>query len=205
MKRVIALLSFLLLVGCTGEHGEIKLKSITNPKNLHEKKKKEKVSAIDNPTYHKQDMLLFLNRAERVVEDLHFAAASMPDAKTVKEDGVTYRQMPKHLETKEAIIKHISRYWSKPLAEKIYNHLHTTVVKDKVYIAIPYPDFPMVISGKNTTIKNEGKDVVAVVTDATLPQFASDRTVTYRLVKDKKTHKYEISKRSGAYKKEIFE
>lgn len=204
MKRAFALLSVsvLLLVGCSMENGQLKIKGLTRPKDLH---KKKKVTAIDNPTYHKQDMLLFLNRAERVVEDLHFAAASVPNGKTVKEDGITYRQLPKHLETKENIIKHISRYWARPIAEKIYNNLHTTTVKDKVYLAIPYPDYPMVISSKNTTVKNEGKDVLAVVTDATLPQFASERTVTYRLVKDKKTQKYEINKRSGAYKKEIFE
>lgn len=202
MKRAIALLSFLLLAGCSVENGQLHIKGLTSPKDQY---KKKKISAIDNPTYHKQDMLLFLNRAERVVEDLHFAAASVPNGKTVKEDGVTYRQLPKKLETKEAIIKHFSRFWSRPIAENIYNKLHTKIVKDKVYLAIQYPGYPMIISSKNTSIKNEGKDVIAVVSDATLPQFATDRTVTYRLVKDKKTQKYEISKRSGAYKKEIFE
>ncbi|MGE5704318.1 MAG: hypothetical protein ACM32O_17465 [Clostridia bacterium] len=203
MKKAIALfslLSLVLLVGCGSN--QLQMKGLTNPKQLE---KKKKPAALDNPGAHKQDMLLFLNRAERVVEDLHFAAASMENGKSVKEDDVTYRQLPKNLDTKEKIVTHFSRFWAKSIAEKMYNKLPTKLVKNKVYLAAQFPDKPMIIYSRNTSVQNTGKELVAVVSDATLPSLATERTVTYRLTKDAKTKKYKISKRSGAFKKELFD
>lgn len=200
MKKWLILLALsLAITGCTGKKegmgqiGKIKIKN-------------EKITAaIKDVGTNKHDLVLFLNRAEHVFEDLQYAAATMPKGKKVKEDGITYRELPARLNSREKIIAYFSRFWSRPLAVKMYDNLHTKIVKGKVYLAEGTADYHVLITVKNTSVDSGIKGITATVKEATLPSFAMDRTITYRLVRDKKTKHYEISERKGTYGKNLFE
>ncbi|WP_139490525.1 hypothetical protein [Brevibacillus dissolubilis] len=110
-------------------------------------------SAIQHMENNETDLVLFLNKAENVTNDLHYAAAHLKNGKTVTEDGVVYRQLPERFSTKEKIIGHFSRYWSRSLAVRMYDNLDTKIQNGKVYLATPSKDYPVFISTRNTAIQ----------------------------------------------------
>jgi hypothetical protein len=201
MKKWLALLAFCLLItGCgDGKQGG---KAKTQAKQ--QKEQQQKKTALKNMATSKRDIVLFLNRAEHLTEQLHYAAASMPGGKKVIEDGIVYRQLPKQFDSKKKILAYFSRFWSRSIAESMYDNLNTKLVKGKVYLAHDRTDTPVLISTRNTSVTSDATGITATVSDITLPSFAADRTVRYRLVRDKKTRQYEISKRIGAYGSERF-
>lgn len=196
-KNGIFLLSALLLLsGCATPSKEEKAKTQSKP---------HKQSAIQKLDESKGDVVLFLNRAEHALEDVYFAAADNAKGNTAREDGIVYRELPKRFDSKDKIVGYLSRFWSKPLAEAMYDNMSTKLVKDKVYVALPRRDYPVLISTRNTTVE-KGNDVLRVtVEDVTTPAFASDRTIRYQLVRDAKTKRFEIKSRMGAYGSEQFQ
>ncbi|MGD8190837.1 hypothetical protein ACQCN2_12730 [Brevibacillus ginsengisoli] len=173
-------------------------------KDKAESNEKNAVVMKDMDT-NKHDLVMFLNRAEKVFDDLQYAAATMTNGKKIKEDGITYRELPSSYDTKEKIITYFTRFWSRPIAVKMYDNLHTKVVNDKVYLAQGESEYHVLITVKNTTVEKDSKGITATVKDATLPAFSSDRTITYRLVRDQKTKQYEINQRLGTYGAKMFE
>lgn len=167
-------------------------------------KKGNKTAAIQQMTGSKQDVVLFLNRAEHAVEDIYYAALSMPDGKTVKDGGFTYRELPSNLDSKDKIVDYLSQFWSKPLALRLYDNLNTKQVDNKVYVALPQKDYPVLISLQNTGVQVVNDDITAVVSEITTPALASQRTIRYHLARDPKTNHYQIDNRSGAYGEEMF-
>jgi len=161
--------------------------------------------AIRNMDRNKGDVVLFLNHAEHLTEELYLAAATMPNGQTVEEDGVVYRQLPERFDSKEKIVKHFSQAWSRPLAVSLYDNLNTKLVRGKVYLAQPAADFPVLISTRNTDVRVNGGEISVVVREITSPTIAADRTVRYRLVRDEKSKRFEIVSRDGAYGRELFE
>ncbi len=202
MKPFLALLALcFLLSGCSANMHEGNVKTRAKQASNASKNK----SGLEKLGQNKQDIVLFLDRAEHLTENLQFAAASLSPAKSILKDGVTYRKLPKKWESKDSIIDYFARYWSSSIAENMYKRLPVKEEKKKVYLAAPKTDYPMLISLRNTTFKTDSKGITAVVTNATLPDYASERTITYRLERDPKTERYKITKRSGAYGKEKYE
>lgn len=193
----ILLLSFLLLLsGCNTPSKEHKAKTQNKP---------PKQSAIQKLGENKTDVVLFLNRAEHALEEVYFAAADNAKGKTIYEDGLAYREMPKRFDSKDKIVRFFSRFWSRPLAEAMYDNMSTKVVKDKVYVSIPKNDYPVLISTRNTTVQKTNGELRVTVEDATTPAFSTDRTLRYQLVRDAKTKRFEIKSRLGAYGNEQFQ
>ncbi|MBU8713930.1 hypothetical protein [Brevibacillus parabrevis] len=189
----------LFSVGCTMPAKE-ESKSKTKAQN-----KPVKLSAIQKLGDNKMDVVLFLNRAEHVLEEVYFAALDNAKGKTVYEDGLVFRELPKQFESKDKIVGYFGRYWSMPLALSMYDKLTTKLIKDKVFVAVPRVDYPVLISVRNTTVAKSNGELDVTVQDATDSSFASDRTLRYRLVRDQKTKRFEIKARSGAYGSEQFQ
>lgn len=179
-----------------GKDGIRKLKG-----NEKGKPKVASIRDIDKNRYH---LALFLNRAEHVFEDLQFAAASNAKGKKVKIDGITYRELPAHVDTKEKIITYFSRFWSRPLAVRMYDNLHTKDIKGKIYLAEGDGIYSMLISNKNISSKKDADGITAIVREAITPQNSAHYTVTYRISKDKKSGLYKIRERTGTYGQKMF-
>jgi len=222
MKKWLPLLILsLLLTGCGGNK-EDQAKSETKAKTNNESKAKTqnkqegkngskqgnqkgaKTLALKNMDKNKRDVVLFLNRAESLAQQLQFEAANLTNGKAVTEDGLTYRQLPERYDTRDEIVNYFSRFWSRPLAENLYDYMNTKLVNGKVYLAPDDSEYPMIISSRNTFVKYDDEDLIATVNEITHPSYAQDRTVTYRLVRDKKTKLYEINKRVGTYGSEMY-
>ncbi|WP_206529577.1 hypothetical protein [Brevibacillus sp. SYP-B805] len=201
MKKWLALLAFCLLITGCGD-GKQAGKAKTQAKQQKERQLKK--TAIHNMAANKRDIVLFLNRAEHLIEELHYAAASNPGGKKVIEDGMVFRELPKRFDSKKKILAYFSRFWSRPIAETMYDNLNIKLVKGKAYLAPDRTDTPVLISTRNTSVTSDATGITATVSDITLPSMAANRTVRYRLVRDKKTRQYEISKRIGAYGSEKY-
>ncbi|MFD2370455.1 hypothetical protein ACFSO0_10985 [Brevibacillus sp. GCM10020057] len=199
MKRwkswIFLLSALLLLSGCNTPSQE----------NAKTQSKPPRQSAMQKLDESKGDIVLFLNRAEHALEDVYFAAADNAKGKTVREDGIVYRELPKRFDSKEKIVGYFARFWSKPLAEAMYDNMSTKLVKGKVYAAFPRSDYPVLISRRNTTVEKTNGVLHVTVEDVTTPAFASDRTIRYQLVRDAKTKRFEIKSRMGAYGSEQFQ
>ncbi|WP_235827928.1 hypothetical protein [Brevibacillus migulae] len=224
MKKWLPLLILsLMLTGCGGNKDD-QAKSDTKAKTNNESKaktqnkqdnksgnkqgnkqeNKAKTLALKNMDKNKRDVVLFLNRAESLAQQLQFEAANLTNGKAVTEDGLTYRQLPEKYDTRDEILDYFSRFWSRPLAENLYDYMNTKLVNGKVYLAPDDSEYPMIISNRNTFVKYDDGDLIATVNEITLPAYAQDRTVTYRLSRDKKTKLYEIKKREGTYGSEMY-
>jgi hypothetical protein len=203
MKRGLMLLVFALLFtgGCNGDKQGTKTQDKRDKRTLRQ----ADMSPVKKLGANKHDVVLFLNRAEHVIEDVYYAAASMPNGKKVREDGVVYRQLPSRFDSKEKIVSYFSRYWSRPLAEKMYDNLPTKLVDGKVYLAPMDANYPVLITTRNTAVVRDDKGLLVTVTDVTTPAYAQDRTIRYRLVRDEKTKRFEIKSRAGAYGSEQFQ
>ncbi|MGN7469480.1 hypothetical protein [Brevibacillus sp. SAFN-007a] len=189
----------LFVTGCTLPAKE-ESKSKTKARN-----KPVKLSAIQKLGDNKMDVVLFLNRAEHLLEEVYFAALDNAKGKTVYEDGLMFRELPERFSSKDKIVDYFGRFWSKPLALAMYDKLTTKLVKEKLFLAIPRVDYPVLISVRNTTVAKSNGELDVTVLDATDPSFASDRTLHYRLVRDRKTKRFEIKARSGTYGSEQFQ
>ncbi|ELK44050.1 hypothetical protein [Brevibacillus agri] len=198
-KWMIFLSLSLIVTGCAlpaKEESKSKTKAQSKP---------VKLSAIQKLGDNKMDVVLFLNRAEHLLEEVYFAALDNAKGKTVYEDGLAFRELPKQFDSKDKIVKYFGRFWSTPLALAMYDKLTTKLVKEKLYIAIPRVDYPVLISVRNTTVAKANGELNVTVQDATDSSFASDRTLHYRLVRDQKTKRFEIKTRSGTYGSEQFQ
>lgn len=196
-KNWIFLLSLLLLLsGCNSPSKEEKAKTQSKP---------PKQSAIQKMGDNKMDVVLYLNRAEHLLEEVYYSAADNAKGKTVIEDGITYRELPKRFDSKDKIVKYFSRFWSKPLAEAMYDNMSTKIVKEKVYVSIPRTDYPVLISVRNTNVQKANGELRVMVDDVTTPAFSTDRTLRYQLIRDAKTKRFEIKSRVGAYGSEQFQ
>jgi hypothetical protein len=201
-KRLIVLaLAILFTGGCNGDKQEAK----TQAKRDKQALRQAHTSPVKTLGANKHDVVLFLNRAEHAIEDVYYAAASMPNGKKVREDGVVYRQLPRRFDSKEKIVTYFARYWSRPLAEKMYDNLPTYLVKGKVYLAPPAASYPVLISTRNTRVQRNDTGLLVTVTDVTTSAYAQDRTIRYRLARDEKTKRFEIKSRAGAYGSEQFQ
>jgi len=203
MKRWLLLLVIsLVFAGCNGGKQEEK------PKTQATQKKKTtaapRTAAIPQLESNKSDVVLFLNRAEHVLEELYYAAATSANGKPLTVDGTVYRPLPARYDTKEEILSLLTRYWSMPLAENLYDNLRTRLVRGNVYLAPPQQDYPVLISVRNTKVSMDDKGLLVTVTDVTTPGFAQDRTLRYQLVRDDKTRQFKIISRAGAYGSEMF-
>lgn len=222
MKKWLILLALSLLVTGCGDKKENQTKEQSakaqnkdaksgkgmqakNKTKNNEKNKEKSTVLMKDVGTNKHDLVLFLNRAENVFEDLHYAAAIMTNGKKINEDGITYRELPAPYDTKEKIITYFSRFWSRPIAVNMYDNLHTKIVKGKVYIAQEASEYHVLITVQNTTVETDIKGITATVKEATLPAFSTDRTITYRLVRDKKTKQFEINQRLGTYGAKLFD
>jgi hypothetical protein len=203
MKKRLTVLALTILFtgGCNGEKQEAK----TQEKRDKQALRQANTSHVKKLGANKHDVVLFLNRAEHVIEDVYYAAASMPNGKKVREDSVVYRQLPRRFDSREKIVSYFSRYWSRALAEKMYDNLPTKLVDGNVYLAPPDANYPVLISTRNTAVQRDDKGLMVTVSDVTTPAYAQDRTIRYRLVRDKKTKQFEIKSRSGAYGNEQFQ
>ncbi|MGZ0050745.1 hypothetical protein [Brevibacillus gelatini] len=199
-KKWMIFLSFSLIVTGCALPGKEESKSKTKARN-----KPVKLSAIQKLGDNKMDVVLFLNRAEHLLEEVYFAALDNAKGKTIYEDGLVFRELPKRFDSKDKIVDYFGRFWSKPLALSMYDKLTTKLVKEKLYIAIPRVDYPVLISVRNTTVAKENGELNVTVQNATDPSFASDQTIQYRLVRDQKTKRFEIKSRAGAYGSEQFQ
>lgn len=185
-----------LLAGCHIPSHDEKAKTQNKP---------AKRSSIQKLGDNKMDVVLFLNRAEHALEEIHYAAADNAKGKTVYEDGLAYRELPKRFDSKEKIVSFLSRYWSRPLAEAMYDHLSTKLVKQKVYVALPKTNYPVLITPRNTTVQKVDGELRVTVTEVTTPALSADSTIRYRLVRDDKTKRFEVKSRVGAYGNEQFQ
>ncbi|EMT50563.1 hypothetical protein I532_21885 [Brevibacillus borstelensis AK1] len=198
MKRwLILFVAAALFAGCNAGPQDEKGKAKTT-------QRQERQIAVQKLGESKADTVIFLNRAEHVWEELYFAAMESK-RKPIREDGLTYRALPSRFDSREKIVSYFSRYWTRPLAERMYDNLTTKVVKGKVYLAGPSALYPVLISTGNTSLEKTEDGLLVTVNEATSPSFASERTITYLLVRDKKTKRYEIKSRTGAYGSEQFE
>lgn len=196
-KNWIFLLCLLLTIsGCASPAKEEKAKT---------QSKHAKQSAIQKLGDNKTDIVLFLNRAEHALEDVYYAAADNTKGKSVNEDGLVYRPLPNRFDSKDKIVGFFSRFWSKPLAEAMYDNMSTKLVKDKLYVSIPRTDYPVLISVRNTTVQKTNGELRVTVDDVTTPAFATDRTLRYHLVRDAKTKRFEIKARMGGYGSDQFQ
>ncbi|MFS0553615.1 hypothetical protein [Brevibacillus sp. 179-C9.3 HS] len=190
----------LLVTGCMtpGKQEQAKSKAKTQSKP-------PKQSAIQKLGDNKMDVVLFLNQAEHLLEDVYYAAADNAKGKSVYEDGLVFRELPKRFDSKDKITGYFGRFWSRPLAEAMYDNMTTKLVKEKLYVAIPRVDYPTLISVRNTTVQKSNGEISVTIEDATDSSFASDRTLRYRLVRDQKSKRFEIKSRVGAYGNEQFQ
>ncbi|WP_409175674.1 hypothetical protein [Brevibacillus fortis] len=190
----------LLVTGCLTQvkQDQTKTKAKTQSKAA-------KQSAIQKLGDNKMDVVLFLKQAEHQLENVYYAAADNAKGKTVFEDGLVFRELPKRFDSKDKITGYFGRFWSRPLAEAMYDNMTTKLVKEKVYVAIPRVDYPTLISVRNTTVQKSNGELSVIVEDVTDTSFASDRTLRYRLVRDQKTNRFEIKSRMGAYGNEQFQ
>ncbi|MEJ8546836.1 DL-endopeptidase inhibitor IseA family protein [Brevibacillus borstelensis] len=164
----------------------------------------QKQTAVQKLGESKADTVIFLNRAEHVWEELYYAAMDSKK-KPIREDGLTYRALPSRFDSREKIVSYFSRYWTRPMAERMYDHLTTKVVKGQVYLANPSALYPVLISTGNTSLEKTPDGLLVTVSEAAPSSFASERSITYLLVRDKKSKRYEIKSRTGAYGSEQFE
>ncbi|UFJ39766.1 hypothetical protein LOK74_17145 [Brevibacillus humidisoli] len=211
MKKWLALLALCLaIVGC-GDKDEQESKGNENDdtKTARVQQRNEadsKAKALSrHPQTNKQDLVLFINRAEHVFEELYYAASSMPGGKIQRDDGLLYRQLPPRFSSREKVIAFFSRYWSRPLAVQMYDNLDTKIVNGRLYLRIPDQDDPVLISQQNTTISSDLNGVTVVVQNAGLPDRSGQPTVSYRLERDKRTGQLEIVRREGSYGSKMFQ
>lgn len=206
MKKWIPLLLLsLALAGCGDEKEKQQANSEAKVKTRSERKEnKVQTLALKNMDKNKRDVVLFINRAEHLAEHLQYEAANLSNGRKVVEDGLVYRELPQAFNTREKIVNHFARFWSRPLAENLYDYLNTRIVNGRVYLAPDDSEYPMLISSRNTFVTNKDDELIAVVNEITLPSYAQDRTVRYRLVRDKKTKLFEINKREGTYGSELY-
>ncbi|TKI58974.1 hypothetical protein E8L90_28275 [Brevibacillus antibioticus] len=190
----------LLVTGCMTQ---VKQEQAKNKPKTQSKPAKQ--SAIQKLGDNKMDVVLFLQQAEHQLENVYYAAADNAKGKSVSEDGLVFRELPKRFDSKDKITGYFGRFWSRPLAEAMYDHMTTKLVKEKVYVAIPRVDYPTLISVRNTTVQKSNGELSVTVEDVTNSSFASDRTLRYRLVRDQKTKRFEIKSRMGAYGNEQFQ
>lgn len=153
----------------------------------------------------KMNVVIFLNQAEHVVEDVYYAAIDHSKGKTAHEDGITYLELPKRFDSKDKVIAHFSRFWSRTLSEALYDNLSTKQINNKLYVAIPNVDYPVLISSRNTAVEKLNSEIRVSVQNVTDPAFSSDRTLRYQLMRDDKTKRYEIKSRMGTYGNEQFQ
>lgn len=153
----------------------------------------------------KMNVVIFLNQAEHVVEDVYYAAIDHSKGKTAHEDGITYLELPKRFDSKDKVIAHFSKFWSKTLSEALYDNLSTKRINNKLYVAIPNVDYPVLISSRNTAVEKLNSEIRVSVQNVTDPAFSSDRTLRYQLMRDDKTKRYEIKSRMGTYGNEQFQ
>ncbi|MGG1660627.1 hypothetical protein [Brevibacillus sp. NRS-1366] len=208
-KNWMIFLAFSLLVtGCNSPSNEEQKKEKEKTKAQAKAKvqnKSNKPSALQKLGDNKMEVVLFLNRAEHVLEDVYYSALENAKGKTVYEDGLTYRELPERFDSKDKIVGYFSQFWSKPLAESLYDNMSTKLVKGKVYVSLPRTDYPTLISVRNTSVQKLDGDLNVTVENSTDTTFATDRTVRYQLVRDKKTKRYEIKSRKGTYGNENFQ
>lgn len=213
MKRkngwVCLLVAAFLVTGCNGTKDEGKkdekaAKTQTKKNGESKQKKTVRYSAVQKLGGNKMDIVLFLNRAENVVSDVYFAALEHK-GKTATEDGMFYRELPERFDSREKIVSHFSRYWSRPLAESLYDNLSTKQINQKLYISIPNVDYPMMISVRNTTVQKQDDHLRVIVENVTDPAYSNARTLRYLLGRDKESKRFEIESRTGTYGKEHFQ
>ncbi|MFX8098633.1 hypothetical protein ABTK82_20030, partial [Acinetobacter baumannii] len=64
------------------------------------------------------EVVLFLNQAEHAVEEVYYAALDNPNGRTVYEDGLAYRELPRRFDSKEKIVRFFpvtgQNRWRKP-------------------------------------------------------------------------------------------
>ncbi|GED68923.1 hypothetical protein BRE01_26250 [Brevibacillus reuszeri] len=202
-KNWIFLLTLSLLVtGCNSPSNEEKAKEKEKAKA---QSKPPKQTALQKLGDNKMEVVLFLNRAEHALEEVYYSALENAKGKTVHEDSLSYRELPKRFDSKDKIVGYFSRFWSKPLAEALYDNMSTKLVKDKVYVSLPHTDYPAMISVRNTNVQKLNGDLNVTVENAADATVVSDRTIRYHLVRDKKTKRYEIKSRNGTYGSENFQ
>lgn len=224
MKRgwIFLLLLSILVTGCNASNAsqgkknektaktqskqsQSKTQSKTQSKQSKQKRP-ARTAAVQKVDDSKMNIVIFLNRAEHVVQDVYYAAIAHETGKTVHEDGITYLELPKRFDSKDKVIDYFSRFWSRSMAEALYDNLSTKTIKKKLYVSIPNADYPVLISVRNTmTETRSNNEIVASVQNATDPSFSADRTLRYQLVRDSKTKRYEIRSRIGEYGKEQFQ
>ncbi|MCR8980240.1 hypothetical protein [Brevibacillus laterosporus] len=151
------------------------------------------------------DVSVFLQKAEQVIIDLEYFAATLPDGKEMKEDGLIYRQLPKPYNTRDGILAFFQQYWSRPLAVTLYDHLDTKIVDGNVYLSTSTRRYPVFITTQNMKVSVENNGLIVEVTGIS-PTTASSRSlVRYHLGRDHESKRYEITKRSGIYGQENFQ
>lgn len=200
-KAWLFLLAFsLLFAGCNTPAKDEKAKTQSKAG-----KKQAKLSAMQKLGDNEMEVVLFLNQAEHAVEEVYYAALDNPNGRTVYEDGLAYRELPRRFDSKEKIVRFFSHYWTKPLAEALYDNLSTKTVNEKVYVSLPRVDYPVLISVRNTSVQKNGGEINVTVDRVTDPSFSSDRSLRYRLTRDNKTKRFEITSRIGTYGREHFQ
>ncbi|QDX91393.1 hypothetical protein C2W64_04771 [Brevibacillus laterosporus] len=151
------------------------------------------------------DVSVFLQKAEQVITDLEYIAATLPNGKEIKEDGLIYRQLPKPYDTRDGILFFFQQYWSRPLAVSLYDHLDTKIVDGNVYLSTSTKHYPVFITTKNTKVTVENSGLIAEVTGISPTTAASRSLVRYHLERDHESKRYEITKRIGIYGQENFQ
>lgn len=205
MKKWLLLLALsLVFTGCNGDKKDDQARTQSKQDKEMKSPKLQKMSAIKRLGSNKYDLVLFLNRAEHLFDDVYYSAASMSNGKFVRDDGVVYRQLPRKWDSKEKLIGYFSQYWSRPIAVNMYDNLNTKIVNGIVYVAVPQTDYPVLISVRNTTLEKDKRGITATVTNVTNPGYARDRNIRYRLVPDAETKRFEIKSRAGAYGSEMY-
>ncbi|WP_126428521.1 hypothetical protein [Brevibacillus marinus] len=209
MSKPLALLALCLALAGCGDKQEANRdgskQADSAPSRIQQQQQTAMKRAASGPIQaDKQELVLLLNRAEHVFAELYYAAASMPGGKTQRDDGLLYRQLPPRFSSREKVIAHFSRYWSRPLAVQMYDNLDTKIIDGKLYLRIPDEDYPVLISQANTTISADLNGVTAIVRNAAPANPPGRQTVTYRLARDQRSGRLEIVKREGAYGSKMF-
>ncbi|CAM3366646.1 MULTISPECIES: DL-endopeptidase inhibitor IseA family protein [Brevibacillus] len=213
------LLLSILVTGCNASNtsqGKKNEKTATSQSKKNEKtaktqskatkqKRPARSVAIQKLDDSKMNIVIFLNRAEHVVEDVYYAAIDHTKGKTAHEDGITYLELPKRFDSKDKVIAYFSKFWSRSLSEALYDNLSTKQIKNKLYVAIPNVDYPVLISVRNTAVEKLNSEIRVSVQNVTDPAFSSDRTLRYQLMRDDKTKRYEIKSRMGTYGNDQFQ
>ncbi|AUM66813.1 hypothetical protein C0R09_21095 [Brevibacillus laterosporus] len=151
------------------------------------------------------DVSVFLQKAEQVINDLEYAAATLPDGKEIKEDGIIYRQLSKPYHTRDGILAFFQQYWSRPLAVALYDHLDTKIVDGHVYLSTSTKRYPVFISTQNMKVSVENSGLIVEVSGISPTVASSSSLVRYHLGRDQESKRYEITKRSGIYGQENFQ